>query len=196
MVVQAKYSDVEHNVVTRIQEYLSKVIPDSSELNFQSVLIEISKPYSILFYNCIPLNVDTVEEYQNIIAYIVINHLNRYRNVFQNCNKELKFFNLRVDKNITEKTTTKNTKTNSGDSSGMSENAPVNADINTINSPNTKAKTQTHASQNDDGLTDYTNTENNPYYYDTFLSIIKRYNIPAIINNGIQKILVEYSTII
>ena len=196
MAVQSRYSAVEHNVVTRIQEYLSKVIPNSTALDFQSILTEISNPYSALCYNCIPLNVDTVEEYQNIIVDIIINHLNRYRNIFQNCNNELKFFNLRVDKNIIEKTTTKNTKTNSGDSSGMSENAPINADINTINSPNTKAKTQTHASQNDDGSTDYTNTENNPYYYDTFLSIIKRYNIPAIINNGIQKILVEYSTII
>lgn len=196
MVVQSRYSYVEHNVVTRIQEYLSKVIPNSSTLDFQSVLIEISNPYSTLCYNCIPLNVYTLEEYQNIIVNIIINHLNRYRNIFQNCNNELKLFNLRVDKNIIEKSTTKNTKTNSGDSSGMSENAPINADIGSIVSPNTKAMTQTHASQNDNGSTDYTNTENNPYYYDTFLSIIKRYNIPAIINNGIQKILIEYSTII
>ena len=196
MVVQDRYSAVEHNVVTRIQEYLSKVIPNSTALDFQSVLTEISNPYSTLCYNCIPLNVETVEEYQNIISYIVINHLNRYRSIFQNCNNELKLFNLRVDKNIIEKTTTKNTKTNSGDSSGMSENAPINANMKTINSPNTKAQTQSHASQKDDGSTDYTNTENNPYYYDTFLSIIKRYNIPSIINNGIQKILVEYSTII
>lgn len=196
MVVQDRYSAVEHNVVTKIQEYLSKVIPNSTALDFQSVLTEISNPYSTLCYNCIPLNVETVEEYQNIISYIVINHLNRYRNIFQNCDNELKLLGLKFDKNGTDNTTTNNTKTNSGDSSGMSENAPINADIGSIVSPNTKAMTQTHASQNDNGSSENTYNENNPYYYDTFLSIIKRYNIPAIINNGIQKILVEYSSII
>ena len=196
MVVQDRYSAVEHNVVTSIQEYLSKVIPNSAELDFQSVLIEISNPYSRLCYNCIPLNVDTVEEYKNIIVYIIINHLNRYRNIFQNCDKELKLLGLKFDKNGTDNTTTNNTKTNSGDSSGMSENAPINADIRSIVSPNTKAMTQTHASQNDNGSSENTYNESNPYYYDTFLSIIKRYNIPSIINSGIQKILVEYSTIV
>lgn len=196
MVVQAKYSAVEHNVVTRIQEYLSKAIPNSTTLDFQSVLIEISNPYSTLFYNCIPLNVDTVEEYQNIIAYIVINHLNRYRNIFQNCDNELKLLGLKFDKNGIDNTTTNNTKENSGSSNGMSENAPINADINSIVSPNTKAQTTTSATQNDNGSSENIYNENNPYYYDTFLSIIKRYNIPSIINSGIQKILVEYSTII
>ena len=46
------------------------------------------------------------------------------------------------------------------------------------------------------GSSENTYNESNPYYYDTFLSIIKRYNIPSIINSGIQKILVEYSSII
>lgn len=196
MVVQSKYSDVEHNVVTRIQEYLSKVIPSSTELDFQSVLIEISNPYSTLCYNCIPLNVDTEEEYQNIIVYIIINHLNRYRNIFQNCDNELKLLGLKFDKNGTDNTTTNNTKENSGSSNGMSENAPINADINSIVSPNTKAQTKTSATQNDNGSSENIYNESNPYYYDTFLSIIKRYNIPSIINSGFQKILVEYSTII
>ena len=196
MVVQAKYSAVEHNVVTSLQEYLSKVIPNSTELDFQSVLIEISNPYSRLCYNCIPLNVDTVEEYQNLIVYIIINHLNHYRNIFQNCDNELKLLRLKFDKNGTDTTTTNNTKQNSGSSNGMSENAPINADINSIVSPNTKAQTTTSATQNDNGSSENTYNESNPYYYDTFLSIIKRYNIPSIINSGIQKILVEYSTII
>ena len=196
MVVQTLFKYVRNTIVIKIKEYLKEAIPNSIQSDFDIVLKEIISPYDFLEYKCIPLIVDREDDYQNIIAYIVINHLNRYRNIFQNCNNELKLFNLRVDKNIIEKSTTKNTKTNSGDSSGMSENAPINADIGSIVSPNTKAMTQTHASQNDNGSTDYTNTENNPYYYDTFLSIVKRYNIPAIINNGIQKILVEYSTII
>ena len=196
MVVQGRYSAVEHNVVTSLQEYLSKVIPNSTELDFQSVLIEISNPYSTLCYNCIPLNVDTVEEYQNLIVYIIINHLNRYRNIFQNCDNELKLLGLKFDKNGVATTTTNNTKQNSGSSNGMSENAPINADINSIVSPNTKAQTATSATQNDNGSSENTYNESNPYYYDTFLSIIKRYNIPNIINSGIQKILVEYSTII
>ena len=196
MVVQSRYSYVEHNVVTRIQEYLSKVIPNSSTLDFQSVLIEISNPYSSLCYNCIPLNVDTLEEYQNIIVYIIINHLNRYRNIFQNCDNELKLLGLKFDKNGLDTTTTNNTKENSGSSNGMSENAPIDADIRTIVSPNTKAQTKTSATQNDNGSSENIYNESNPYYYDTFLSIIKRYNIPSIINSGIQKILIEYSTII
>lgn len=196
MIFQSRFSDIDYKIVDKIKGYLANAIPNSKATDFDIILQEITSPYSNLLYNCIPLYIEREEDYTDCISSIIINHLNRYRNIFQNCNKELKLFNLRVDKNITEKTTTKNTKTNSGDSSGMSENAPINADINTINSPNTKAKTQTHASQNDNGSTDYTNTENNPYYYDTFLSIIKRYNIPGIINNGIQKILVEYSSII
>ena len=196
MVVQGRYSAVEHNVVTGIQEYLSKVIPNSTELDFQSVLIEISNPYSRLCYNCIPLNVDTVEEYQNLIVYIIINHLNRYRNIFQNCDNELKLLGLKFDKNGIDNTTTNNTKENSGSSNGMSENAPIDANINSIVSPNTKAQTKTSATQNDNGSSENIYNESNPYYYDTFLSIIKRYNIPSIINSGIQKILIEYSTII
>ena len=196
MIFQSRFSDIDYKIVDKIKTYLANAIPNSKVTDFDIILQEITRPYSYLLYNCIPLYIEREQDYIDCISSIVINHLNRYRNIFQNCNKELKLFNLRVDKNITEKTTTKNTKTNSGDSSGMSENAPINADIGSIVSPNTKAMTQTHASQNDDGSTDYTNTENNPYYYDTFLSIIKRYNIPAIINNGIQKILVEYSTII
>lgn len=196
MIFQSRFSDIDYKIVDKIKIYLANAIPNSNATDFDTILQEITRPYSNLLYNCIPLNIEREEDYSDIISYIVINHLNRYRNIFQNCNNELKLFNLRVDKNIIEKSTTKNTKTNSGDSSGMSENAPINADIGSIVSPNTKAMTQTHASQNDNGSTDYTNTENNPYYYDTFLSIVKRYNIPAIINNGIQKILVEYSTII
>lgn len=196
MTFQSRFSDIDYKILDKIKDYLAKAIPNSNATDFDIILREITSPYSNLLYNCIPLNIEREEDYSDLMASIVINHLNRYLNIFQNCNKELKFFNLRVDKNIIEKSTTKNTKTNSGDSSGMSENAPIDAKIGSIVSPNTKAITQTHASQNDNGSTDYTNTENNPYYYDMFLSIIKRYNIPAIINNGIQKILVEYSTII
>lgn len=196
MIFQSRFSDIDYKIVDKIKGYLANAIPNSNVTDFDNILQEITSPYSNLLYNCIPLNIEREEDYSDIISYIIINHLNRYRNVFQNCDKTLKLLGLKFDKNGTDNTTTNNTKTNSGDSSGMSENAPINADINTINSPNTKAKTQTHASQNDNGSSNNTYNESNPYYYDTFLSIIKRYNIPAIINNGIQKILVEYSTII
>lgn len=196
MVFQASFYDMEYSIVPRIKEYLQNAIPNSNVSDFDIVLEEISSPYSNLKYNCIPLNVDVEEEYFSIIGYIVINHLNRYRNVFQNCDKELKLLGLKFDKNGTDNTTTNNTKQNSGSSNGMSENAPINADINSIVSPNTKAQTATSATQNDNGSSENTYNESNPYYYDTFLSIIKRYNIPSIINSGIQKILVEYSTII
>ena len=196
MVVQALFKDIHYSIVTKIKTYLKEAIPNSIQSDFDIVLEEITSPYDFLEYKCIPLSVDREDDYQNIIAYIIINHLNRYRNIFQNCDKELKLLGLKFDKNGTDNTTTNNTKQNSGSSNGMSENAPINADINSIVSPNTKAQTATSATQNDNGSSKNTYNENNPYYYDTFLSIIKRYNIPSIINSGIQKILVEYSTII
>ena len=196
MIYQARFSDIDYKILDKIKDYLANAIPNSNATDFDAILREITSPYSNLLYNCIPLNIERSEDYPDLMAYIVINHLNRYRNIFQNCDKELKLLGLKFDKNGTDNTTTNNTKTNSGDSSGMSENAPINADIRSIVSPNTKAMTQTHASQNDNGSSENTYNESNPYYYDTFLSIIKRYNIPSIINSGIQKILVEYSTII
>ena len=196
MIFQARFSDIDYDIINKIGVYLSNAIPNSNATDFDIILQEITSPYSNLLYNCIPLNVDNESDYQNIIGYIVINHLNLYRNVFQNCDKELKLLGLKFDKNGTDNTTTNNTKQNSGSSNGMSENAPINADINSIVSPNTKAQTKTTATQNDNGSSENTYNESNPYYYDTFLSIIKRYNIPSIINSGIQKILVEYSSII
>lgn len=196
MVVQTLFKDIHYDIVTKIKTYLKEAIPNSIQSDFDIVLEEITSPYDFLEYKCIPLSVDRQDEYQNIIAYVVINHLNRYRNVFQNCDKELKLLGLKFDKNGTDNTTTNNTKENNGGSNGMSENAPISADINSIVSPNTKAQTTTHATITDNGTDTNTYNESNPYYYDTFLSIIKRYNIPSIINSGIQKILVEYSTII
>ena len=110
MIYQARFSDIDYKILDKIKDYLANAIPNSNATDFDTILREITSPYSNLLYNCIPLNVDTVEDYQNIIVDIIINHLNRYRNIFQNCNNELKFFNLRVDKNIIEKSTTKNTK--------------------------------------------------------------------------------------
>lgn len=196
MIYQARFSDIDYNIINKIGVYLSNAIPNSNATDFDIILQEITSPYSNLLYNCIPLNIEREEDYSDIISYIIINHLNNYRNVFQNCDKELKLLGLKFDKNGTDNTTTNNTKQNSGSSNGMSENAPINADINSIVSPNTKAQTTTSATQNDNGSSENTYNESNPYYYDTFLSIIKRYNIPSIINSGIQKILVEYSTII
>lgn len=196
MIFQSRFSDIEYNIINKIGIYLSNAIPNSNATDFDIILQEITSPYSNLLYNCIPLNIEREEDYSDIISYIIINHLNRYRNIFQNCDKELKLLGLKFDKNGTDNTTTNSTKQNSGSSNGMSENAPINADINSIVSPNTKAQTATSATQNDNGSSENTYNESNPYYYDTFLSIIKRYNIPSIINSGIQKILVEYSTII
>ena len=196
MIFQSRFSDIDYKILDKIKVYLANAIPNSNATDFDTILQEITRPYSNLLYNCIPLNIEREEDYSDLMAYIVINHLNRYRNIFQNCDKELKLLGLKFDKNGTDNTTTNNTKQNSGSSNGMSENAPINADINSIVSPNTKAQTATSATQNDNGSSENTYNENNPYYYDTFLSIIKRYNIPSIINSGIQKILVEYSTII
>ena len=196
MIFQSRFSDIDYKILDKIKNYLAKAIPNSNATDFDIILQEITSPYSSLLYNCIPLNIEREEDYSDLMAYIVINHLNLYRNVFQNCDKELKLLGLKFDKNGTDNTTTNNTKQNSGTSNGMSENAPINADINSIVSPNTKAQTATSATQNDNGSSENTYNESNPYYYDTFLSIIKRYNIPSIINSGIQKILVEYSTII
>ena len=196
MVFQSRFSDIDYKILDKIKDYLTKAIPNSNATDVDTILREITSPYSNLLYNCIPLNIERGEDYPDLMAYIVINHLNQYRNVFQNCDKELKLLGLKFDKNGTDNTTTNNTKQNSGSSNGMSENAPINADINSIVSPNTKAQTTTSATQNDNGSSENTYNESNPYYYDTFLSIIKRYNIPSIINSGIQKILVEYSTII
>ena len=196
MVFQSRFSDIDYKILDKIKDYLANAIPNSNATDFDIILREITSPYSNLLHNCIPLNIERGEDYPDLMAYIVINHLNRYRNIFQNCDKELKLLDLKFDKNGTDNTTTNNTKQNSGTSNGMSENAPINADINSIVSPNTKAQTATTATQNDNGSSENTYNESNPYYYDTFLSIIKRYNIPSIINSGIQKILVEYSTII
>ena len=196
MIYQARFSDIDYKILDKIKDYLANAIPNSNATDFDTILREITSPYSNLLYNCIPLNIERGEDYPDLMAYIVINHLNLYRNVFQNCDKELKLLGLKFYKNGTDNTTTNNTKQNSGSSNGMSENAPINADINSIVSPNTKAQTTTSATQNDNGSSENTYNESNPYYYDTFLSIIKRYNIPSIINSGIQKILVEYSTII
>ena len=196
MIFQSRFSDIDYKILDKIKDYLAKAIPNSNATDFDIILREITSPYSNLLYNCIPLNIEREEDYSDLMAYIVINHLNLYRNVFQNCDKELKLLGLKFDKNGTDNTTTNNTKQNSGSSNGMSENAPINADINSIVSPNTKTQTTTSATQNDNGSSENTYNESNPYYYDTFLSIIKRYNIPSIINSGIQKILVEYSTII
>ena len=196
MIFQSRFSDIDYKIIDKIKVYLANAIPNSNATDFDTILQEITRPYSNLLYNCIPLNIEREEDYSDLMAYIIINHLNRYRNIFQNCDKELKLLGLKFDKNGTDNTTTNNTKQNSGSSNGMSENAPINADINLIVSPNTKAQTATSATQNDNGSSENTYNESNPYYYDTFLSIIKRYNIPSIINSGIQKILVEYSTII
>lgn len=196
MIFQSRFSDIDYTIINKIGIYLANAIPNSNATDFDIILQEITRPYSNLLYNCIPLNIEREEDYSDIISYIIINHLNQYRNVFQNCDKELKLLGLKFDKNGTDNTNTNNTKENSGSSNGMSENAPINADINSIVSPNTKAQTTTSATQNDNGSSKNTYNESNPYYYDTFLSIIKRYNIPSIINSGIQKILVEYSTII
>ena len=196
MIYQSRFSDIDYKILDKIKDYLANAIPNSNATDFDTILREITSPYSNLLYNCIPLNMERGEDYPDLMAYIVINHLNLYRNVFQNCDKELKLLGLKFDKNGTDNTTTNNTKQNSGSSNGMSENAPINADINSIVSPNTKAQTATSATQNDNGSSENIYNESNPYYYDTFLSIIKRYNIPSIINSGIQKILVEYSTII
>ena len=196
MIYQSRFSDIDYKILDKIKDYLANAIPNSNATDFDTILREITSPYSNLLYNCIPLNIERGEDYPDLMAYIVINHLNLYRNVFQNCDKELKLLGLKFDKNGTDNTTTNNTKQNSGSSNGMSENAPINADINSIVSPNTKAQTTTSATQNDNGSSENTYNESNPYYYDTFLSIIKRYNIPSIINRSIQKILVEYSSII
>ena len=196
MVFQSRFSDIDYKIIDKIKVYLANAIPNSNAADFDTILQEITRPYSNLLYNCIPLNIEREEDYTDLISYIIINYLNRYRNIFQNCDKELKLLGLKFDKNGTVNTTTNNTKQNSGGSNGMSENAPINADINSIVSPNTKVQTTTSATQNDNGSSENTYNENNPHYYDTFLSIIKRYNIPSIISSGIQKILVEYSTII
>ena len=169
MIYQARFSDIDYKILDKIKDYLANAIPNSNATDFDAILREITSPYSNLLYNCIPLNIERSEDYSDLMAYIIINHLNQYRNVFQNCDKELKLLGLKFDKNGTDTTTTINTKENSGSSNGMSENAPIDANINSIVSPNTKAQTKTSATQNDNGSSENIYNESNPYYYDTFL---------------------------
>ena len=169
MIYQARFSDIDYKILDKIKDYLANAIPNSNATDFDTILREITSPYSNLLYNCIPLNIERSEDYSDLMAYIIINHLNQYRNVFQNCDKELKLLGLKFDKNGTDTTTTINTKENSGSSNGMSENAPIDANINSIVSPNTEAQTKTSATQNDNGSSENIYNESNPYYYDTFL---------------------------
>lgn len=197
MRVQKNFSEIYRTIITEINSFIISAIDTTSSSGlFESIVENIVQPYNRLRYDCIPLIVDNDEEYPQILANISVQYLNRYRHLFSKCNSELEYINLKFAKEGGEDNTINNTKENTGGSNGMSENAPINADITSIVSPNTKAQTETHATQTDNGTNNKSYNENNPYYFDTYLSIIKRYNLTNIIDASIQKILVEYSTII
>lgn len=197
MIVQKKLAIIQQQVKNALYTHLGELMTGSTyPLSIQKMVDTIIKPYVSLEYYCIPLNVEHEEDYNEIITMISCEYLNRYAYIFSMVTNSLDFRNLNTAKKITENFENTGTKENNGSSKGMSENAPINADITSITSPNTKTQTETVANQNtnDSGTKNY--SEDNPYYYDTFLSIMKRYNIQNIIDCAIQKILVEYSSII
>lgn len=197
MIVQKKLTAIQQQVKNALYTHLAELMTGSTyPLATQKMVDTIIKPYVSLEYYCIPLNVEHEEDYNEIITMVSCEYLNRYSYIFSMVTNSLDFRNLNTAKEVVETYENTGTKENNGNSKGMSENAPINADITIIDSPNTKAQTETLATQNnsDSGTKNY--SENNPYYFDTFMSIMKRYNIQNIIDSAIQKILVEYTTII
>ena len=196
MLAQKRYGEVSATVTLAIKDYCIGIMGTTGSDILIKTIKDISSKYELLGYECVPLIVDDINDYGNIISNICRLQLDKYRYVFKQTSSTLSLTKLDNSKIITDYTSTSNNRNTSGTSNGMSENAPINADINTINSPNTKAQTKTEGAVTDDGSVQKDYSETNPYYYDTYMSILKKYNIFNIIDSAIQKILVEYSAII
>ena len=165
--------------------------------NIENIIIKsVFDNYNNIGEYCLEIETDDISKYKLAIQSLIRFEINKHQTIFQNFTTELKLKGLDYTKIFNDNSTIDMTRNTNGHSYGMNEDAPINSDIEIINTPYKKVQTQNNNNETGKDTTTKNYNETNPYYYEQYMNVVKKYNILLILDSCAQSVIDSYNTII
>ena len=182
-------------------DMLNDLVPLTINNELKDLLMQRINVYKKLYYDFLPIEyeIQPIEDDENIAReiaqfsiYMMVEHLSHYTPILLNATTE---FNSLKDVSFKkEGSKTYANEETTGGTYAMNEISPIDADINSITTPHMKSQAESG------GTKEYLNPESyeeiNPYYYEKYLQILEKYNIPNIIIESVIKGIYEFNRLV